>query len=73
MVRSISKPVCSKTWSIKDLIKIADKHKLTLYSTSPIFFDGNNLKWYKDLKSYSASSKKIIVYFINHGETIFYQ
>ena len=51
-------PYAAKTWSIKDLIKIADKHKLTLYSTSPIFFDGNNLKWYKDLKSYSASSKK---------------
>ena len=44
--------------SIKDLIKIADKHKLTLHFTSPIFFDGNNLKWYKDLKSYGASSKK---------------
>ena len=37
-------PYASKTWSINDLIKLADKNKLTLYSTSPVFFDGNNLK-----------------------------
>ena len=51
-------PYASKTWSIKDLIKIADKNKLTLYSTSPVFFDGNNLRWYKDFKSHGTSSKK---------------
>lgn len=51
-------PYASKTWSINDLIRLADKNKLTLYSTSPIFFDGNNLKWYKDLSNYSSISKK---------------
>lgn len=50
-------PYASKTWSINDLIRIADKNNLTLYSTSPIFFDGNNLKWYKDLSNYSSLSK----------------
>tara|TARA_B100001248_G_scaffold261943_1_gene255140 strand:+ start:1370 stop:2533 length:1164 start_codon:yes stop_codon:yes gene_type:complete len=51
-------PYASKTWSINDLIKLADKNKLTLYSTSPVFFDGNNLKWYKDISNYRSVSKK---------------
>ena len=37
---------------------MADKNKLTLYSTSPVFFDGNNLKWYKDISNYRSVSKK---------------
>ena len=51
-------PYASKTWSINDLIRLADKNKLTLYSTSPVFFDGNNLKWYKDISNYTSVSKK---------------
>ena len=51
-------PYASKTWSINDLIRLADKNKLTLYSTSPVFFDGDNLKWYKDISNYRSASKK---------------
>lgn len=42
-------PYAAKTWSLEDIIETVNKNKLSLYSTSPIFFDLNYFKWYKDI------------------------
>ncbi len=41
-------PYAAKTWSLIDLIKIANSQKLICNSTSPIFYNTNFFKWYKD-------------------------
>ena len=45
-------PYASKTWSLLDLVKLANTQKLTCNSTSPLFNDSNFFKWYKDANSY---------------------
>ncbi len=50
-------PYASKTWSLKDILKQANKNNLSLYSTSPIFNDSNYFQWYKNINDYPLSSK----------------
>ena len=50
-------PYASKTWSLKDILKQANKNSLSLYSTSPIFNDSNHFQWYKNSNEFSLSSK----------------
>ena len=54
-------PYASKTWSLLDLVKLANSQKLICQSTSPIFYNLNFLKWYKDINladfKYSKSNK----------------
>ena len=42
-------PYASKTWSLLDLVKLANNQKSICQSTSPIFYNLNFLKWYKDI------------------------
>ncbi len=51
-------PYASKTWSLKDILKQANKNKLSLYSTSPIFNELDHFQWYKNTKNYSFDLKR---------------
>jgi hypothetical protein len=50
-------PYAAKTWSVLDLLKIATKNKLSLYSTSPVFFEENHFQWYKNVNKKSLNAQ----------------
>ena len=52
-------PYASKTWSLIDLIKLANSQKLTCNSTSPLFYNSNFFKWYKDTNSNDFQFKNL--------------
>ena len=64
-------PYASKTWSLKDILKQANKNNLSLYSTSPIFNDSNHFQWYKNTKEYSLNTKKNNSLFYNEWKKSF--
>lgn len=48
----------SNTWSLREIIKFANKNKLKIYSTSPMFDESNNFQWYKNINKNFKEIKK---------------
>ena len=42
-------PYASKTWKLKDILKLSNSSNLYMYSTSPIFDKSSHFQWYKNL------------------------
>ena len=57
-------PYAAKTWSLQDLIKLANTESMSCYSTSPIFNKSSLLKWYKNIDPKDLNPKKINQVFI---------
>ena len=58
-------PYASKTWSLKELILLANSQKLKCYSNSPVFNNLNFFKWYKNVENidlkYSNYNEKVLL------------
>ena len=64
-------PFASHTWSFKEIMDLANKNKLLIYSTSPSFDESFHFKWYKNVKLSQNDYKKKNKIFYNEWKKSF--
>lgn len=64
-------PYAAKVWSLHELIKLSNKSNLFIYSTSPIFYNLNHFKWYKNIINSDLDYRKINSDFLKSWEQSF--
>ena len=64
-------PFAANTWSLREIINFANKNKLKIYSTSPMFDESNNFQWYKNINKNFKEIKKNNQIFYNEWKKSF--